>query len=177
MKFLSAATLLAATPLLCSAASLPSIFDSSQALLGGNTADAVPVEGDNPLVYCNDPSDYLLTIDHVDLVPNPPLPGQKLKITAKGTFGEKIDKGAYVNLEVKYGFITLIRQTADLCDQLGNVDMKCPLEKGQMVLTKEVDLPKQIPPGKYSVLADVYTKSDEQVTCLRANNIEFKAQF
>ena len=47
---------------------------------------------------------------------------------------------------VKYGFITLIRQTADLCDQLGNVDLKCPLEKGDMILTKKVDLPKQIPP-------------------------------
>ena len=51
-----------------------------------------------------------------------------------------------MNLEVKWGLITLIKQTVDLCDELKNVDLECPLEKGEMVLTKEVDLPKQIPP-------------------------------
>jgi hypothetical protein len=59
---------------------------------------------------------------------------------------ERIEKGATVNLEVKWGLITLIKQTVDLCDELKNVDLECPLEKGEMVLTKEVDLPKQIPP-------------------------------
>lgn len=51
-----------------------------------------------------------------------------------------------MSLEVKWGLITLISQTVDLCDELKNVDMECPLEKGAMVLTKQVDLPKQIPP-------------------------------
>jgi len=51
-----------------------------------------------------------------------------------------------VNLEVKWGLISLIHQTVDLCDQLKNVDMECPLEPGDMILTKEVELPKQIPP-------------------------------
>lgn len=59
-------------------------------------------------------------------------------------------KGAYVNLVVKYGLITLISQTADLCDQLSNVDLQCPLEEGKMVLTKDVELPKQIPPVRDS---------------------------
>jgi hypothetical protein len=109
---------------------------------------------------------------------------------------ERIEKGATVNLEVKWGLITLIKQTVDLCDELKNVDLECPLEKGEMVLTKEVDLPKQIPPvrcfffffkivsektkqltsflqGKYSVLADVYNKEQNQVTCLKADDIVF----
>lgn len=102
-----------------------------------------------------------------------------------------MEKGATIALEVKWGLITLLKQTVDLCDQIRNVDLKCPLKKGKMVLTKEVDLPKQIPPvrqclcsldighanveqGKYSVLADVYTKDQRQVTCLKADNIEFK---
>jgi hypothetical protein len=51
-----------------------------------------------------------------------------------------------VNVEVKWGVITLVKQTMDLCDQIENVDLKCPLEKGRMTLTKQVDLPKQIPP-------------------------------
>lgn len=69
-----------------------------------------------------------------------------MTISAKGILLERIEKGATVNLEVKWGLITLIKQTVDLCDELKNVDLECPLEKGEMVLTKEVDLPKQIPP-------------------------------
>lgn len=32
------------------------------------------VPGDNPLHYCGDPAEDLLTIEKVDLSPNPPLP-------------------------------------------------------------------------------------------------------
>ena len=34
--------------------------------------DSLEVPGDNPLVYCQDPDDYILDINHVDLAPNPP---------------------------------------------------------------------------------------------------------
>ncbi|KAJ5273231.1 hypothetical protein N7478_008356 [Penicillium angulare] len=173
MKFLASTTLLLATPLLASAASLPKFFDPTQATLRVNTDDKPKVPGDNPLNYCKSPSDYVLQIDNVDLDPNPPAAGQKLLITASGTFNQRIEKGAYANLEVKYGLITLVKQTVDLCEQLENVDLKCPLEEGPMVLTKEVDLPGFIPKGTFSVLADVYNHNDDQVTCLEANGIKF----
>lgn len=32
------------------------------------------VPGENPLYYCSDPADNILTIDKVDLDPNPPKP-------------------------------------------------------------------------------------------------------
>ena len=51
-----------------------------------------------------------------------------------------------MNLQVKYGLIRLISQTADLCDQLKNVDQDCPVKKGETKITKDVDLPNQIPP-------------------------------
>ena len=69
-----------------------------------------------------------------------------MTINANGTLNERVEEGAYVNVEVKWGLITLIKQTINLCDQIENVDMKCPLEKGTMSLTKQVDLPRQIPP-------------------------------
>jgi len=52
------------------------------------------------------------------------------------------------------------------------VDLECPIKKGETALTKEVELPKQIPPGKYTVLADVTTKDDKKITCLSAT-VEF----
>jgi hypothetical protein len=154
------------------AARAPAFFDIAQTPI--KTTAGGPVNGNNPLTYCADPSDYSLDIHTVDLTPNPPLPGQTLTIEAAGTLRERIEKGATVLLEVKYGLITLIRQTADLCEQIENVDLHCPLEKGDMVLKKQVELPKQIPPGKYSVHADVYNNDGVQVTCLEAQNIEFK---
>ncbi|KAL8997570.1 MAG: hypothetical protein Q9169_003188 [Polycauliona sp. 2 TL-2023] len=129
--------------------------------------DSLSVPGDNPLNFCADPSKYILTIDHVDLDPNPPQKGKALQIKAKGNFTEKIEEGAYINLSVKYGLITLVNTQADLCDQMKEVDESCPLE-GTKDFTKDVTLPKEIPRGTYTVLADVYTADDEQITCLKA---------
>lgn len=100
---------------------------------------------------------------------------------------ERIEEGAYVLLTVKYGLIRLISTKADLCKEIGNVDLECPLEAGEMEIQKSVDLPAEIPPvrapvrlsstsiqllirsqGKYTVLADVFTADDVQVTCLTA---------
>ncbi|EEQ91301.1 phosphatidylglycerol/phosphatidylinositol transfer protein [Blastomyces dermatitidis ER-3] len=126
------------------------------------------VPGDNPLNFCFPPENDILTINWVDLSPNPPVPGQTLTITASGTFHKQVDEGSKVQIQVKYGLIRLVNQEADLCDEIKNVDLECPLEKGNTSFTKKVDLPKEIPPGRYTVLADVYTNKKERITCLQA---------
>ncbi len=189
MKFLSALV-----PFLC--ATVVTSFSLSVSYEGGKQkalatdGETIDVPGKNPLTvskihptacsslrkaplipprqYCADPKDYILTIDSVDLDPNPPTPGANLTIVASGTFSKDVEAGAKVFLQVKYGLITLIKQEADLCDQLGNVDLTCPLKKGPMELTKSVQIPKQVPKGMYTVLADVYTNEGEKVTCLQA---------
>lgn len=71
-------------------------------------------------------------------------------------------------MSVKYGLITIIRQEADLCDTVTKVDLECPLKKGDITLIKDVDLPAQIPPGTYSVEANVVSKGGDGITCLKA---------
>lgn len=149
-------------------------------LLGGKTTsgddDKDRVPGNNPLKYCNNATeDGYLVIEHVNLFPNPPLPGHNLTIEAAGVVNKDIEKGAYVHLLVKYGFIQLIQTTADLCEQIKTVDLECPLKKGHMTMMKTVELPSQIPPGKYTVEADVYSKDDEPITCLTAE-VHFQRQ-
>ena len=85
--------------------------------------------------------------------------GQTLTIDAKGIVQQEIQKGATVLIEVKYGLITLLRQSVDLCDQIENVDLQCPVKEGDLAITKQVDLPKQIPP-----------------VCDTFNSVEFKAK-
>ena len=72
--------------------------------------------------------------------------GETLSISAEGFLKEDIEEGAKVHIQVKYGVITLINQETDLCEQTKNVDLECPLEKGELKLTKDVELPKEIPP-------------------------------
>lgn len=91
-----------------------------------------------------------------------------MTISASGVLSKDIKQDSKVQLQVKYGLITLIKQTADLCDQIGNVDLECPLQKGQMTLTKEVDIPKEVPKGKYTVSANVLDENGDVVTCLEA---------
>jgi len=69
-----------------------------------------------------------------------------LTIEATGIVKEAITDGAYVNLVVRYGYIKLLDTKADLCKEIKNVDLDCPIEKGKISITKEVELPKEIPP-------------------------------
>jgi hypothetical protein len=142
---------------------IPSFASSSQTALD---EPVFTVPGKNPLRFCADPKAYILTITNVDLTPNPPVPGSTLNITASGTFSKDVDPGATLFLQVKYGLITLIKHEADMCDQIGNVDLTCPLKEGKMDLIKSVKIPKQVPKGKYSVIADVKSVDGEPVTCM-----------
>jgi hypothetical protein len=72
--------------------------------------------------------------------------GGKLAIKATGTVFEPIVKDATVEVEVKFGPIRLLRTTADFCEQTAQVDLECPIEKGVLTLTKEVDIPNEVPP-------------------------------
>jgi len=143
-----------------------------QSILGGKQkalGDGAAVPGDNPLTYCKaSHDDDLLVLEKVDLTPNPPLKGTTLTIEASGELLEDIEKGAYVILQVKYGLIRLVNTQADLCDQVANVDLECPIKKGKTTITKDVELPNEIPPGKYTVFADAYTEDGRHIVCLEA---------
>lgn len=166
MRFSVALPLLLAGP---AVSALPGIFGGQAPLSDAAKNKELDVPGKNPFKYCEKPDDYLANITAVDLDPNPPKAGSKLSIEASGKLSKKIEKGAKIHLTVKYGLITLIKTEEDLCDQLDEVDKSCPVKKGKLDFSKEVDLPKQIPPGDYTVLARAYTKDDEDITCLTAS--------
>lgn len=120
--------------------------------------------------------------------------GESLTIEARGTLRQTVGEGAKVLLQVKYGLIRLINVEADLCDQITNVDLHCPLKEGEITFQKKVDIPREIPPvcsplpiilticqangwnpfqGKYAATADAYTKDNQKITCIQAEGIEF----
>ena len=105
----------------------------------------------------------MLHLDEVIVTPNPPVAGQNLTFTAVGTLDKTIEEGAYVEVEVRYGFIKLIHQTYDLCEEIVKVDLQCPIKLGKQTITKNVEIPEEVPPGKYLVVARAYTKDDEYI--------------
>jgi ML domain len=109
--------------------------------------DSTKVPGKSPVEICSlSPSDDLVDIKYINLTPNPPLAGKNLTIDAMGYLKTDIEEGAYANFEVKYGFIKLLSGTADLCEKAAEVNLQCPIEKGQVIVQKFVELPSQIPP-------------------------------
>ncbi|KAI0485273.1 ML domain-containing protein [Xylariaceae sp. FL0804] len=162
----------AACVVLSSAAGLASAA-AGGGWFGGKDASASGAEkvpGDSPLELCDtDHSNDIVHIESVDLLPNPPSPGSEMVIRATGTVFETVEKDAYVNLVVKYGLIRLVNTKVDLCEQVENVDLSCPIEKGVLSITKAVDIPKEVPPGTYNVYAEVVNANKKPITCLQAS--------
>ncbi|KAA8908457.1 putative Phosphatidylglycerol/phosphatidylinositol transfer protein [Sphaerosporella brunnea] len=168
MKLYSLATL---SLFLASSVSAGNLFQQGASLvefITPTTNVGKQVPGESPLYFCGDSSDDVATIEKVDLLPNPPIPGQTLEIEAVGTLHDAITLGAVVHITVKYGLITLLKESLDLCENAGQVDLECPVNKGKLIIKKSVDIPKQIPPGQYTVIADAFTADDRHITCLTA---------
>lgn len=134
--------------------------------------DERPVPGNSPIVQCDATQPQLLDLQKVVIDPSPPAKGQNLTFVATGFLAQDVTDGAYVDVDVRYGFIRLIHQTYDLCEQVTNVDLECPIYKGEQVISKQVEIPEEVPPGKYMVTARAYTAEDVLITCLSAT-VEF----
>lgn len=131
--------------------------------------DNKPIPGGSPLFQCDVSEKQSLELSTVNLTPNPPVRGQNLTISAVGKLHETVEEGAYVEVEVRLGYIKLLTQTYDLCETLEENDvgeLSCPLEAGLYNVVKEVEIPAEVPPGRYVVLARAYNVDDELITCL-----------
>ncbi|CCE83905.1 Piso0_004502 [Millerozyma farinosa CBS 7064] len=130
--------------------------------------DDKPVPGDSGIVQCQILEDQILSLESVEIAPNPPIRGENLTFVAKGTLSKDIVDGAYAEVDVRYGFIKLLHETYDVCEEITKVDLECPIESGKQVITKTVEIPYEVPPGHYVVNVKAYTKDDELITCLTA---------
>lgn len=128
-----------------------------------------PIPGDSPVAVCDIYEPKLLTLDEVTISPNPPEKGANLSFAATGLLSKPIEEGLYVVVLVRYGYIKLLEKTFDLCEELVNVDMTCPIAEGPQAIAKTVEIPDEVPPGKYTVYARAFTPDDDYITCLTAS--------
>ncbi|KAG5992914.1 hypothetical protein E4U52_002445 [Claviceps spartinae] len=108
------------------------------------------------------------------LVPKLPAAGKDFVYTTTVYLNRVIEKKAYMELTVHYGLIRILGMKLDFCQQLGGfrkVDyFKCHYRPFGMphTITKTLTIPSDIPPGTYTVIADVYTVDHERIICLTA---------
>ena len=100
---------------------------------------------------CGQDSD-VFDFKSLDLSPDPPHKGSDLTFTIKGSLKEPVVQGAHVKVKVKLGFIQLLDQDMDLCEQIKNVNRECPLPKGPFELEHTVNIPKEVPSVSFIAL-------------------------
>ncbi|GMM57275.1 sterol transporter [Maudiozyma humilis] len=152
---------------------------SFDALAAAPPGQSKPIAGGSPLQQCDLEEAQLLDVRTIELLPNPPQRGANLTIRASGKVLTTVEQGAYVDVEVRLGYIKLITQRFDLCEVLSENDiegLECPVQPGEYDLAKIVQIPAEVPPGRYNVLGRAYTAKDELLTCI-TGDIVFPAVF
>ncbi|KAK4521513.1 Rab-GAP TBC domain-containing protein [Mucor velutinosus] len=121
------------------------------------------------IVDCSDDS-FVLDIKEVKVSPDIVQAGSELTIEASGTVKETVREGAAATVVVKLGVVQLLRKTFDICDELekhkDDVELQCPIEKGDLTVTQKITLPKEIPRGKFLVSVHAITDQEEPLACL-----------
>ncbi|CAG9945329.1 unnamed protein product [Clonostachys rosea f. rosea IK726] len=130
---------------------------------------SLKVPGESPAEFCNANRDGdLVQVQLLSTDPNPVKAGRQVSVKATLDVEQTITDGSYVKVVIKYGLIQLISTTADLCEQVSNAGIKCPIEAGKHQISFQADMPAVIPPGTYNVFADAYGEDDQHLTCMRA---------
>ncbi|KND00757.1 sterol transporter [Spizellomyces punctatus DAOM BR117] len=116
---------------------------------------------------CGSPDD-IFHLESITVTPDPPKRGENLTVDVKGYLDEDVDAGAYADVRVKLGLIKLLDTRINLCDEITRIDRECPIEKGPVHINHTVELPRELPPGKYQVFIDVTNYDEKHAACLKA---------
>ncbi|KAI4528563.1 hypothetical protein K525DRAFT_183929 [Schizophyllum commune Loenen D] len=113
----------------------------------------------------------------IDILPDPPIPGQQLTMTVKADVQETIQEGAYADVAVKVGLIKLLQKQFDICEEArvfkfsfarnANSTVQCPVAKGEHTVVQTVQLPREIPPAMFKIDVLAWTHEDENMACAK----------
>ncbi|KAN0009655.1 hypothetical protein ACTFIU_006952 [Dictyostelium citrinum] len=111
---------------------------------------------------CGKPNDTF-QISNVTISPDPPVKGQKVSIFAEGLLKDVISSGDVV-IQIKYNFITIIKETKPICSS--DDPFSCPIQPGQYSHSIDVDIPSNVPKGKYSGHFVLIDQSSDEIACI-----------
>lgn len=93
---------------------------------------------------------------------SPVMKGGVTTIELDGFLNTDIKDGSNAVVNVKYKKINLIKKKIDICKELDNndIEIKCPIEKGEKKMKYDVKIPNEIPSGEYKI--DLLLKNDDE---------------
>lgn len=125
-----------------------------------HAVDQTTLTSDIPYDTCSD-GDF--SISDLSIQPWPPVPGQKIEISAEGTLARLVSSGKF-ELDLSFDGIQLLKQVGDICQF--SSDIHCPQQPGLMKIRYSVDFPKYAPSGSYKATFKATDQSGASVFCI-----------
>ncbi|XP_065914004.1 putative phosphatidylglycerol/phosphatidylinositol transfer protein DDB_G0278295 [Dysidea avara] len=114
-----------------------------------------------------DKSNYDVTDLKISFSPDPPEKGKNVTITASGTVNKEIT-GGKIKVVAKYGIITVLDQSYDVCDLVQQIGKQCPIPAGPLSGSATTMVPSDVPPGKYHADIEGTDQDGKPMICLMA---------
>lgn len=103
-------------------------------------------------------------LEYIELLPNPPRKKNELQIKIKGYTGVDITDGVILDTIIKYQRLTIIKKRFDVCKELNDpknhFPIKCPIIKGEKIIEYKLEIPNNIPNGKYNINLELKNEKD-----------------
>jgi len=110
--------------------------------------------------YSCSSADSVLIIDEINLVPDPPKRGNKVKVELYGFLLRDIEVGSRIKITIKYGSVLIYRDDLSLCDLVA-----CPMKRGELYATYETSIYSYIPRGTYKADAYAWEPDKQEIAC------------
>lgn len=129
--------------------------------------------GNFEYIICDETSNTF-KLTEFRMEPDVPTKGVDIKLILNGILNENILDGSEIYLNVRYRTIKLLTKKMNLCRELENaknIDIKCPITRGDKKLEYKFTIPEEVPSGEYMI--DLLLKNVDK-TNIFCSNIKLK---
>lgn len=90
-------------------------------------------------------------------------PGQTIECRLQGSLLRSLEEGAYADVIVKLGSVSILKKTYDLNEVLGKIGKPLPQPEGDFDLVWQMGLPKEIPLTKFIINLSAFTFDEDEL--------------
>ena len=101
-------------------------------------------------------------MNNLTVEPFPPKIGGSVRIAFNADLTKVVSAGSTVNVNARYGIITIIDDTYDLCSMYPG----CPIQPQNIDVDETADIPSIIPQGRYRVLVQAFDQDKVEIICI-----------
>lgn len=114
------------------------------------------------------PSRDAVTIESIQVSPDPPVPGENVTVSGWGTLRTPVHTGSDAEVIVRLGLAPVYRETLDLCRlaEREHFQLQCPISPGTYHLQHTVQVPKNIPRARYNAHITAENHLSQELLCL-----------